>query len=274
MADPSKAKEWALFFELRNGTGARQQERYIDALALNLWPSSGLRRVAYEIKVSRADFARELAQPMKRAWGLEVSHEFWFAVAHGVCDKTEVPADCGLLIATKDGSALKVAKHAPSRTPRDWTPAEVAALARRSVEPHQFTGPRWKHAGRDLDAAALVDLLQAERSTVEAAEVAERITEGVRKALEPIKARLNEYARDMAKAGIEPPAWMVDGNLLGCEAWHAGNWAQTLCKPGVDALAGRVKSQIDALTRTIEPIRQTLAAIEREARQGQREEAT
>jgi hypothetical protein len=95
--------EWVLFFELPNGTGSRTQDRFVDAFAFNCWPSSGLTRIAYEIKQSRQDFIRELQAPEKRRWAMDVSHEFWFVCASGICDKTEIPEDCGLLVATKDG---------------------------------------------------------------------------------------------------------------------------------------------------------------------------
>lgn len=58
----SAAPEWALFFELRNGTGFSshrgESDRYVDAFAFNTYPSKKFWRVAYEVKVSRADFLK------------------------------------------------------------------------------------------------------------------------------------------------------------------------------------------------------------------------
>jgi hypothetical protein len=255
-------QEWAVFFEMRNGTGARATERYVDALALNLWPSSGLRRIVYEIKTSRADFARELAQPQKRAWGLEISHEFWFACAHGVCGPTEIPENCGLLVATKDGSALKIVKHAPARTPRDWTAAEVAAIARRAVDREQFKGPRWQYAGQDLDAAALDAIIAAERPAADAHAIEERARALAAEATKPARECLRIYAGVLESASITPPAWMAAGDLNAAGKWDATDWARNLINPNAADLARRAGRELDTLSRHLEPIRAALRAIE------------
>ena len=73
---PTKqAREWAFFSELRVGTGyatykhrkgsALSVEQRIDVWAMNLWPSKKFKRIAYEIKVSKSDFKREIEDPKK-----------------------------------------------------------------------------------------------------------------------------------------------------------------------------------------------------------------
>ena len=42
--------EWAIMFEVANGTGAAQR-RYADAIAMNLFPSRGLCVHGFEVKV-------------------------------------------------------------------------------------------------------------------------------------------------------------------------------------------------------------------------------
>lgn len=56
--------EWDTFVELRDGTGSYGR-RYIDFFAFNLWPSKKFWKVAYEIKVLRSDFTKELNDPTK-----------------------------------------------------------------------------------------------------------------------------------------------------------------------------------------------------------------
>lgn len=46
--------------------------------------------VAYEVKVSRGDMRSELLNPSKRAYAMEVSHEFYFAVPRGLLKDKEI----------------------------------------------------------------------------------------------------------------------------------------------------------------------------------------
>jgi len=117
-SDTSKgvSPEWALFFELRSGTGHGPRTAYVDALALNLWPSKQHWRVAYELKASRADFLRELAKPEKRSWAMEIAHEFWYVCYPGVAKPEEIPQGCGLMVADEGLSKLKKNGASPAAT--------------------------------------------------------------------------------------------------------------------------------------------------------------
>ncbi len=99
---------WVLIRELKLGTGkakrdpARGQPRRIkqrmDAWAYNTWPSTP-EIVAFEVKVSRADFLAELATPEKRRAAMELSNRFYFVVGPDVLHSvSEVPEGCGLLV--------------------------------------------------------------------------------------------------------------------------------------------------------------------------------
>jgi hypothetical protein len=104
-ASPS---EWLFFRELRVGTGRRNSgAQRLDAFALNCLPHQAMKRVCYEVKVSRADFLGELRQPLKRRIGMRYSNEFYFVTPARLVEPFEVPADCGLI----------EAGHAP---PREW----------------------------------------------------------------------------------------------------------------------------------------------------------
>lgn len=66
----------------------------IDLLAVSAWascrPYPRYARVGYEVKVSRADYRRELARPDKRAAAVRFCHEFYFAVPHGLLKPDEI----------------------------------------------------------------------------------------------------------------------------------------------------------------------------------------
>ena len=109
------APEWAFVANLRSHVGFRSpgRESYLDAFAMRCFPSKGLTRVAFEVKVARSDWLAELRDPRKRANGMRLSHEFWFVAPSGVVKMEEVPEGCGLLQATEGG--LRTKRAAPYR---------------------------------------------------------------------------------------------------------------------------------------------------------------
>jgi len=156
--------EWALFEELSNGTGYQSDRRSFDAWAMNLWPSSGHRCIGYEIKVSRADFQHELKDPRKRGALEPVAHEGYFLTSPGLLKPDEVPEGWGLI--EPRGDRLIVRKNAMQRQIGALPWAFVAALARRCADPNGLPPVVWRHAGQDLDEAALrvlVDALAGDR---------------------------------------------------------------------------------------------------------------
>lgn len=110
--------------------------RRIDAFAMALWPSLGYQRVAYEIKVSRADWLKELDAPTKMAQGYFLSDQFVFALAEGVYHaddfrRTHQLFHCGIYEVSSDG---KIKKHRrPRRSEAAWPMPEtfIASLLRR-----------------------------------------------------------------------------------------------------------------------------------------------
>lgn len=121
--------EGVLVFEMPTGTGYSHGEpNRIDAFHMEVHPSKGLKRTAYEIKVSRADFLREIREPRKRRAAMRVSNQFYFVTPPGVANVQEIPLDCGLL--EVDGATVEIVA-APFR---DSMPASwhfFAAFARR-----------------------------------------------------------------------------------------------------------------------------------------------
>jgi hypothetical protein len=120
-----------LVFELATGTGFQHGEpNKIDAFWMAVEPSKGLRRIAYEVKVSRSDFLREIREPRKRRAALRVSNQFFFVTPPGIAKAEEIPLECGLKEVQEDGRLVTVV-DAPFR---DGLPASwhfFASFARR-----------------------------------------------------------------------------------------------------------------------------------------------
>lgn len=102
--------EWAYMEHVRDRAGAFCNTT-IDALALHLWPSRHHEVHAYEVKCSRADFRRELADGLAKSlpWRSWVEF-FWIVAPKDVVPLTELPKEWGLLV--PHATALRVAKPA------------------------------------------------------------------------------------------------------------------------------------------------------------------
>lgn len=94
----SARAEWLFLRELRVGTGRRNNDsQRMDAFALNSLPHTGMKRICYEVKISRSDFLCELKHPLKRRIGMRYSNEFYFVTPPGLVDVREIPEACGLI---------------------------------------------------------------------------------------------------------------------------------------------------------------------------------
>lgn len=147
---------WAMFREYRCGTGYVDHqyrghrvtgdpddagiinpETRIDLYVINLWPSKGVRLIAYEVKVSRADFLSEIRQPDKRAQALKISTEYSFATPQGLVKPDEVPDECGLVevrYGKRGASYIETVKAAPRRDAPCFHWREFAAMAARAKD--------------------------------------------------------------------------------------------------------------------------------------------
>lgn len=149
--------EWATFAEMNARTGGGS--RSIDLWVMNLWPSKRHVKISYEIKVSRADFARELADPRKRIPAEKVSNECYFATPPGLVKVDEVPEGWGLIEATQGGMRVK---KRPMWREVEHVPMEfVAALARRKSDSDlKFPSLVWLYAGREITREQLLAIAE------------------------------------------------------------------------------------------------------------------
>lgn len=119
--------EWIVMEQVPNGTGTWCSS-WIDAAAVGVWPSKGLYRAAFEVKVSRSDFLAELKDPTKNAWAREHFHEFWFVAPGGVVKESELPEGDGWL--KPHGSGLSIVRHASRRECPKLSNVLLAAFCR------------------------------------------------------------------------------------------------------------------------------------------------
>lgn len=96
---------WAFFDEFMPGIGMASTGvgTRLDAWAMNVWPSSHYRTIAYEIKVNRGDFLRELKNPAKRDYALTYADEFYFVAPRQLIKPAELPRGCGLVEVARVG---------------------------------------------------------------------------------------------------------------------------------------------------------------------------
>lgn len=91
--------DFIVFDELRHGVGCSGDDMgATDAFVMDIRPNKGLTKTAYEIKVSRSDFLRELKKPLKRRQAMLVSNYFYFIAPYGIIKPEDVPIDCGLQV--------------------------------------------------------------------------------------------------------------------------------------------------------------------------------
>lgn len=92
--------------QVPSATGS-YQTRWIDVAVFSLWPSKGLTRSAFEIKVARSDFIHELQNAQKHKWAKDSFHEFWFVAPKDIIQIGELPEGVGLMQPRGDNLIIK-----------------------------------------------------------------------------------------------------------------------------------------------------------------------
>lgn len=122
--------EWAIFFEVADGTGANQR-RWADAVAMNMYPSRGLEIHGFEIKVSRSDWLRELKNPEKSSTVQQFCDRWWIVAPKELIKPGELPPTWGHYDITPAGVIRQVVA-APKLEALPTTKAFMAAMMRRA----------------------------------------------------------------------------------------------------------------------------------------------
>lgn len=106
----SDGRHYIAMAEFRPGTGyGKNAERFIDFYVVDCYANH--QATAFEIKVSRSDFLREIKAPEKRRLALHFSHEFFFVAPEGLIAADELPPECGLLEASDDGGVIRLVQR-------------------------------------------------------------------------------------------------------------------------------------------------------------------
>jgi hypothetical protein len=136
------APQYATLEEVRNATGRTKRRsaggpRYADMIAMSLWPSMGLEITGFEIKVSRADWLKEISDEKKAVavqqfcdrWCLVVPHKNHEKMVRGIADEGELPVTWGMLTVDEAGIVREIVA-APKLDAKPITRAFLASLMR------------------------------------------------------------------------------------------------------------------------------------------------
>lgn len=122
------ADEYAVLFEVRNATGF-DASRSADAIVFSLWPSRGLEVSGFEIKVSRADWVKEMRDPAKAEAIARYCDRWWLCCSDEKIVQTgELPPTWGLMVPKGDG--LRVMREAEKLNAAPLDRSFVAAVCR------------------------------------------------------------------------------------------------------------------------------------------------
>jgi hypothetical protein len=161
--------EWAIMWEVSDGTGARGGNRYADAVMMSIWPSRGLELHGVEIKVSRHDWKREAANPEKAEIIAAFCDRWWVHTAPGVvADLSEVPPAWGLR--EWGGQQWRTLREAEKTDAKPITRPFLAALLRRADAIHASLAREAMEEARRKS----LDEIEAERRRLDEV-VAERV---------------------------------------------------------------------------------------------------
>lgn len=107
--------------------------RRIDLVRIGLWNSRGRGIDAHELKVSRADWLRELDDPGKAEAWWPYCHRFWIVAPPGVVEEPELPEGWGLMLppASSRSRRFKVAVKPATKEP-EVSVALMVELIRRT----------------------------------------------------------------------------------------------------------------------------------------------
>lgn len=213
-----------VFFEVSNDTGAKAS-RWIDAVAVGIWPSTGHEIVGIEIKVSRSDWQRELKEPAKAQSLMKYCTRWFLACPDGMVKPDELPATWGLL-AYKDG-AVRSKVQAKLLEPEPLTSGFMMAVLRNA------NAVDMEMVGKLVQQSNAKLMAENEARILREVERRARDTDSRRKRIDEMAAKLE------AVTGSHPSDWTFDDAALGAAyrllkatgLHEISGWGQTI--PGI-----------------------------------------
>lgn len=196
----------ALFFQVANGTGAHQAS-YADALAYNLFPSSGHKIEGFEIKISRSDWLRELKQPEKAGYVMQYCDQWWLVAPKGVAFVEELPKSWGFYEIVNGKFYCR--RRAPELKPIAPDLSFIAALLRRSTEGVVSKSVLWdrEKLARQEEREACAEEIKRAKGEVESLEA--RVAEWEKASGLKV---FGDYMHGSKEIGAAV-RWVLDGNL-------------------------------------------------------------
>jgi hypothetical protein len=172
--------------------------RRLDFVAFNLWGARAYRTVGFEVKVSRADFLRELADFRKTETWTHVVDQFYVVAPGKLIDPSELPAGWGLL--ELRGSKLFTKAQATIGA-GTTLPRELAARMLDRLHRERFEALSKLSSAEARDRWAIREEVKAELRAGLEAETAQRLA-----ALEQTAAEYDALLRTLGVANHWKPA--------------------------------------------------------------------
>lgn len=125
------SRQWVFLTQVRSSTGSAN--RTADAMAFNMYGSTGYEILGFEIKVSRSDFLSELKDMSKSNEIMSYCDKWYMVVSDAsIVKEGELPKNWGLLV-LKDGKLLQKVRPTPQK-PELMPLHFTASILRRSAD--------------------------------------------------------------------------------------------------------------------------------------------
>lgn len=215
--------------QVRNGVGYQRRTRTADALIASVWPSRGLHLIGVEIKVSRADWLKELKSPEKSV-SIQQYCKYWYvATPPGIVDMGTLPTMWGLIETTENRT--RIVTPAPTLDPKPVDMLFVCSVLRSVSEQ---TVPISEVQQRIRARVEEEKLYQAERQAYEVKRLRERIERF--EAASGVK--LEEYREEQIGAAVamvreaQGPDLLLALRSLAHDAKHLATLAENAIRVG------------------------------------------
>lgn len=215
--------ECAVVFEVAQSTG-HAARRHLDAVAMELWPSRGLALHGIEVKVSRADWRREKADPEKAEEIARFCDYFWIAAPEGLVPVAELPSAWGLL--ELKGEVISERRAARKTEAEELTRPFLAALLRAG--------------GRGIDPDSVEAVLDKRRRLLDQ-EFDQRVELAAERKVRNRDKGADSWRALRAAIGEVADCWMVDEEII--EA------VRLVLKCGVVKTWGGIRSLHDTVSK-------------------------
>lgn len=242
---------WAFFEKVGDGTGGNQR-RSSDGLAMSLWPSRGLVLEGFEVKVSRSDLARELADPSKAEAVAQYCDHWWIVVGDRSIVTKDLPHTWGLLapVSNRGHVELQVVKPAVDMTPKPIDRVFLAAILRRAAA--HFDPQRIRQEVHGDVYQKILNDIAARDDESHATEIAT-----LEKRIADVRSERDEARKAVLEIGMYDNRTVMQACQLlrWLNAWHPG-------ARSVETAIATIASQVEALTGALESLGVVTALIE------------